>query len=207
MPTVPKTIRTAFQDKFGMPLLTTYGLSEAPTVVTTDDLDGGHIVGASGRPLPHLDVQIIDGEVCVGPTTSGPWAGVYRLMLGYWERPEATAETLAGGVLHTGDLGFIDDDGYLHIRDRKSLVIIRGGANVYPAEVERVVHELDGVVACAVVGVGRRAPRRTCHGGGGACSRRGGHRRGAHRSTASPTSPSTRCRSAGCSSTASRATP
>ena len=98
-------------------------------------------------------MQIIDDEVCVGPTTSGPWAGVYRLMLGYWERPDATAETLAGGVLHTGDLGFIDDDGYLHIRDRKSLVIIRGGANVYPAEIERVVHELDGVVACAVVGV------------------------------------------------------
>ena len=136
-----------------MPLLTTYGLSEAPTVVTTDDLDGGHVVGASGRPLPHLDVQIVDGEVCVGPMTTGPWAGAYRLMLGYWERPDATAETLAGGLLHTGDLGFIDDDGYLHIRDRKSLVIIRGGANVYPAEIERVVHELDGVVACAVVGV------------------------------------------------------
>ena len=149
----PESIRTAFQQKFGMPLLTTYGLSEAPTIVTTDDLDGGHIVGASGRPLPHLDVQIIDDEVCVGPMTSGPWAGVYHLMLGYWERPEATAETLAGGVLHTGDLGFIDDDGYLHIRDRKSLVIIRGGANVYPAEVERVVQELDGVAACAVVGV------------------------------------------------------
>ena len=56
-------------------------------------------------------------------------------------------------MLHTGDLGFVDDDGYLHIRDRKSLVILRGGANVYPAEVERVLHEIDGVVACAVVGV------------------------------------------------------
>jgi long-chain acyl-CoA synthetase len=148
----PESIRTAFQQKFGMPLLTTYGLSEAPTIVTTDDLDGGHVVGASGKALPHLDLQIIDDEVCVGPMTSGPWAGVYHLMLGYWERPDATAETLAGGVLHTGDLGFVDDDGYLHIRDRKSLVIIRGGANVYPAEVERVVHELDGVAACAVVG-------------------------------------------------------
>ena len=177
----PESIRTAFQEKFGMPLLTTYGLSEAPTIVTTDDLDGGHVVGASGRPLPHLDVQIIDDEVCVGPMTSGPWAGVYHLMLGYWERPEATAETLAGGVLHTGDLGFIDDDGYLHIRDRKSLVIIRGGANVYPAEVERVVHELDGVAASRGGRCGRRASRRARDGRGRARSRRGRHRRGAHR--------------------------
>ena len=74
-------------------------------------------------------------------------------MLGYWERDEATAETLRDGELHTGDVGFVDHDGYLHVRDRKSLVIIRGGANVYPAEVERVLQEFDGVVASAVVGV------------------------------------------------------
>ncbi len=73
-------------------------------------------------------------------------------MLGYWQRPEATAETLAGGELHTGNLGFLDADGELHIRDRKSLVIIRGGANVYPAEVERVLHEAPGVAA-AVLGL------------------------------------------------------
>jgi acyl-CoA synthetase (AMP-forming)/AMP-acid ligase II len=57
------------------------------------------------------------------------------------------------GVLHTGDVGFIDEDGYLHVKDRKSLLIIRGGANVYPAEVERVLQEVDGVAASAVVGV------------------------------------------------------
>jgi long-chain acyl-CoA synthetase len=149
----PEAIRDAFEKKFALPMLTTYGLSEAPTVVTIDDRDGSHVPTASGRALPHLDVRIVDGEVCVGPATTGPWAGAYRPMLGYWERPDATGEALAGGVLHTGDLGFLDEDGYLHIRDRKSLVIIRGGANVYPAEVERVVHDLEGVVACAVVGV------------------------------------------------------
>jgi long-chain acyl-CoA synthetase len=74
-------------------------------------------------------------------------------MLGYWERPEATTTALAGGELHTGDVGFLDDHGYLHLRDRKSLVIIRGGANVYPAEVERVLLEAPGVVASAVFGV------------------------------------------------------
>ena len=74
-------------------------------------------------------------------------------MLGYWERPDESAKALAGGELHTGDVGFLDDDGYLHLRDRKSLVIIRGGANVYPAEVERVLLEAPGVVASAVFGV------------------------------------------------------
>jgi long-chain acyl-CoA synthetase len=149
----PETVRAAFAAKFGRPALTTYGLSEAPTVVSIDDRDGSHAAGASGKPLPHLDVTIVDGEICVGPTVAGPWAGVYRPMLGYWEQPDATADVLRDGVLHTGDLGFVDDDGFVHIRDRASLLIIRGGANVYPAEVERVLHELVDVEACAVVGV------------------------------------------------------
>ncbi len=74
-------------------------------------------------------------------------------MLGYWERPEASDAALAGGELHTGDLGFVDADGWLHVRDRKSLLVIRGGANVYPAEVERVLLDAPGVSACAVLGV------------------------------------------------------
>ncbi len=73
-------------------------------------------------------------------------------MLGYWERPEATAEALVGGELRTGDLGLIDDEGRLHVRDRTSLVILRGGANVYPAEVERVMLEHPAVASAAVFG-------------------------------------------------------
>jgi acyl-CoA synthetase (AMP-forming)/AMP-acid ligase II len=149
----PDAIRRAFTRKFGVPVIATYGLSEAPTVVSIDDRDGTHVAGASGRPLPHLDVRIVENEVCVAPAGSGDWAGVYTPMLGYWQQPDATASSFAGGVLHTGDLGFVDERGYLHIRDRRSLVIIRGGANVYPAEVERVLHDLDAVAACAVVGV------------------------------------------------------
>ena len=103
--------------------------------------------------MPHLSVRTVDGELCVGPVGEGPWAGVYRVMLGYWRRPEATADALRDGVLHTGDIGDVDDDGNVFIRDRKSLVILRGGGNVYPAEVERVVHELPAVIACAVVGI------------------------------------------------------
>ncbi len=105
-----------------------------------------HILDDSGREMAPGD----SGEVCVAPAQGDDR---YRLMLGYWERPDATEAVLAGGVLHTGDVGFVDDAGYLHVHDRKSLVIIRGGANVYPAEVERVLQEVDGIAASAVVGV------------------------------------------------------
>jgi acyl-CoA synthetase (AMP-forming)/AMP-acid ligase II len=151
----PEALRNAFEKKFGLAITATYGLSEAPTVVTIEDVgrDRVHVPEACGRALPHLDVRVVDGEVCVGPVAEGEWAGAYQLMLGYWAKPDATAEALDGGVLHTGDLGDIDEDGLLHLRDRKSLVIIRGGANVYPAEVERVVHDVEGVVACAVMGI------------------------------------------------------
>ncbi len=149
----PEPVRAAFERKFAKPVLGTYGLSEAPTVVSIDDRGGGHALGGSGRPLPHFAIHIVDDEICLGPTTEGDWAGVYHLMLGYWERPEATAEALRDGLLHTGDLGFVDDAGFLHVRDRKSLVIIRGGGNVYPAEIERVLHERPEVEACAVVGL------------------------------------------------------
>jgi acyl-CoA synthetase (AMP-forming)/AMP-acid ligase II len=155
----PEAIRLAFHAKFGLPVLATYGLSEAPTVVSIDDRDGAHVVGASGRPLPHLAVRIAgdDGATLpageTGEVRIAPADDQYRLMLGYWGRPEATAEALAGGELNTGDVGFLDEAGFLHLRDRKNLVIIRGGANVYPAEVERVLLEAPGVVASAVFGV------------------------------------------------------
>jgi acyl-CoA synthetase (AMP-forming)/AMP-acid ligase II len=160
----PEALREAFSRKFRRPILATYGLSEAPTLVSIDPRDGTHAPGASGPALPHLDVRILDdggadvapgetGEICVAAKQDGPWAGAYQLMLGYWEKPDATADALRGNVLHTGDLGFVDGDGNLVVRDRKSLVIIRGGANVYPAEVERVLHEAPGVAACAVIGV------------------------------------------------------
>ncbi len=149
----PEPVREAFAAKFAKPVLGTYGLSEAPTVVSIDGTDGSHVPGGSGRPLPHLAIHVVDDEICIAPRTDGEWAGVYRPMLGYWQRDDATAETLRDGLLHTGDLGFVDDDGFLYIRDRKSLVIIRGGGNVYPAEIERVLHELPAVEACAVVGL------------------------------------------------------
>jgi len=156
----PEVIRSAFEAKFGLPVLATYGLTEAPSVVAIDDRAGAdHAPGASGRPLPHLRVRIRDdagavvdagetGEICVGAADDR-----YRPMLGYWERPDATAATVVDGEVRTGDVGFLDAEGRLHVRDRKSLVIIRGGANVYPAEVERVLLEHPSVASGAVLGV------------------------------------------------------
>jgi acyl-CoA synthetase (AMP-forming)/AMP-acid ligase II len=156
----PEAIRRAFEAKFGRPVLATYGLTEAPTVVAIDGRSGDdHVAGASGRPLPHLAVRITGtgGETLphgeVGEIRVGAADDRYRLMLGYWGRPDASAEALAGGELHTGDIGLLDDEGRLHVRDRKSLVILRGGANVYPAEVERVLLEHPGVASGAVLGV------------------------------------------------------
>ncbi|MBK6671602.1 MAG: AMP-binding protein [Actinobacteria bacterium] len=155
----PESIRRAFETKFGRPVLATYGLSEAPTVVSIDSPDGLHRPGASGRPLPHLRVRIADehgataapgdtGEIRVSAADDR-----YRPMLGYWNRPEASAEALDQGELRTGDLGFLDDQGFVHVRDRAGLLIIRGGANVYPAEVERALADHRHVAAAAVFGV------------------------------------------------------
>ncbi len=98
----PEAIRTAFADRFGVAVTSTYGLSEAPTVVAIDPVGGPHVPGASGRPLPHLAVTVEGGEVCVAPAAGDDR---YRTMLGYWQRPEETEVALAGGALHTGDLG------------------------------------------------------------------------------------------------------
>lgn len=161
----PEAIRRGFADKFGLPVLATYGLTEAPTVVAIDprpERRSGpdeHRPGGSGRPLPHLRVRIAGedgttlpagetGQICISAADDR-----YRPMLGYWERPEASAEAVVDGELCTGDVGLLDDDGVLYVRDRLSLLIIRGGANVYPAEVERVFASFPGVAASAVVGV------------------------------------------------------
>ncbi len=161
---LPEALRHRFAERFGLPVIGTYGLSEAPTVVSIDPPDGLHVERASGRVLPHLEIRVVDddgtaarpgglGEICLAPARSGRYADLYSPVLGYWNRPDASEEVTAGGVVHTGDIGLLDQDGWLHVRDRKNLLILRGGANVYPAEVERVLHAIDGVAGSAVTGV------------------------------------------------------
>ncbi len=155
----------AWREQFaarGFPVGQGYGLTEAPTSVTLGLPDDRP--GTSGRALPYVRVVAVDdddaelgpdeiGEVCVGPVDDGPFAHVYTPMLGYWGDADASARALRGGLLHTGDIGSIGADGLLTIRDRKHDMIIRGGANVYPAEVERVLAQDDRVTASAVLGI------------------------------------------------------
>ena len=158
----PEELFEAFQSRFGLELHQTYGLTEAPTVVTIDSLRGRHVPGSSGTVLPHLEVAIRDdaggelpvaqnGEVVVRAARRGEWAGEYRPMLGYWS--SGAVEPFTSQELHTGDIGSLDAEGNLHIHDRKKLLILRGGANVYPAEVERVIERLSEVRASAVIGM------------------------------------------------------
>ena len=159
---IPTPIRNRFIARFGYPLLGTYGLTEAPTIVT-DTRGVEPPTGSSGKALPHLRLAILDedgaelprgevGQLCFGPVSEGRWANIYTPPLGYWHAMDKTAALLEGGLVHTGDMGSIDAEGWLFIADRASELILRGGSNIYPAEVERVLQEHTGLVACAVVG-------------------------------------------------------
>ena len=118
-----------------------YGLSECTVVCTLNPLHGTRKAGSVGLPLPGIDVGVVDetdqflpagqaGEVVV----RGP-----NVMRGYLGRPEESAQVLRGGWLHTGDVGRFDDDGYLTLVDRVKDLIIRGGENIYPKEIEDVL--------------------------------------------------------------------
>jgi long-chain acyl-CoA synthetase len=160
---LPEEVRRAYVNRFGHDIAATYGLTEAPTIVSLERRGRPHVPGSSGEIVPYLDVHIIGpdgqelaagetGEICLRATEHGPWKGSYRPMLGYWRRSAATRATLVDGVLHTGDLGCVLD-GQLFPKDRRDNLILRGGASVYPAQVERVIRSLSGVADCAVVGL------------------------------------------------------
>ncbi|MGE5596576.1 MAG: o-succinylbenzoate--CoA ligase [Hyphomicrobiales bacterium] len=134
----------------GLPVLQTYGLTEATSQVTTlSPADALAHPGSAGKPLLGTRVRIDappgePGEILVSGPTVTP---------GYWRRPGATSRALRDGWLHTGDIGRLDDDGFLYVLDRRDDLIVSGGENVYPAEVEAALMAQPGVVAAAVVGV------------------------------------------------------
>jgi acyl-CoA synthetase (AMP-forming)/AMP-acid ligase II len=123
--------------------------SEFANVETFGPVAAIEIVDEAGRALAPGEI----GEITVRPARGGAYPGVYTPMLGYWRKPEATREALRAGRYHTGDLGFVSPDGNLYIRGRRNELILRGGANVYPAEVERALLEHPDLEGAAVLGL------------------------------------------------------
>jgi acyl-CoA synthetase (AMP-forming)/AMP-acid ligase II len=153
-PIAPSVAERAEQ-VFGRVLAQTYGQSEAPMTITLLRPDEHDRIGSAGRPYTMVEVRVVDDddrEVPAGQSGEVAVRGQI-LMSGYWNRPEETARTLRGGWLHTGDVGRFDDDGFLHLLDRRNDVIISGGFNVYPREVEDVLLEHPDIREAAVVGV------------------------------------------------------
>lgn len=158
----PDWLVDAYFDKFGARFLSGYGLTEAPGSVTRERADRAHVLGSAGPALAQFELAVIDddgrvlpagevGEICLRASTTGPFARVYTPMLGYWNQPEASAAALRAGWLHTGDIGRLGADGDLFVEDRRDDLIVRGGTNVYPAEIERVLLADERVAHCAVV--------------------------------------------------------
>jgi acyl-CoA synthetase (AMP-forming)/AMP-acid ligase II len=143
----------AFERRYGIPVLEGYGLSESTVALTFNPRDGRR-PGTVGRPLRGLEVRVVDNDGRQLPVghdgeviARGP-----NVMRGYLNKPAETAAALDGGWLRTGDIGHFDDDGYLVLVDRKKDLIIRGGENISPSEVEAVLHEHPSVAQAAVVG-------------------------------------------------------
>lgn len=149
-----------FNARWPARLIEGYGLSEASPVVSLNPIRGVQKPGSIGLPIPEVEISIRDeagrelprgqvGELCV---RGG------NVMRGYWQRPEETASTLRDGWLYTGDVGYMDVDGYTFITDRKKDMLLVNGINVYPREIEEVIYRFPGVKEAAVVG--RPDPRR-----------------------------------------------
>jgi len=144
-----------FTSLFGCALLEGYGLTETTGAATFNDLRFEQRIGTVGRALPGIDIQVRDATGTVlGPGQVGEvFIAGPTVTRGYWSRPEETANALAGGWVATGDLGSLDTEGYLSIADRLKDMIIRGGYNVYPREVEEALSAHPDVVQAAVIGV------------------------------------------------------
>jgi long-chain acyl-CoA synthetase len=152
---LPVEVARAFSERFGCRVREIYGQTEGTGIGSVNYRSDPYRPGSAGKAYPNHEIMIVDdqgralppgerGEIAI----RGP-----AVMRGYLNRPEATADTLRNGWLHSGDIGYLDEDGFLFISDRKKDMIIRGGENIYPAELEGIIHEFPGVAESAVIGV------------------------------------------------------
>ena len=152
---LPVEVLREFDEAFGCQVLEGYGLSETSPVASFNHPDRERKAGSIGTPVEGVDMRVVDwegNEVAPGEVGEIAIRG-HNVMKGYWRRPEATAAAIPDGWFRTGDLGRVDEDGYFFIVDRKKDMIIRGGYNVYPREIEEVLYEHPEVAEAAVIGV------------------------------------------------------
>jgi len=152
---LPVEVMRNFERAFGCSILEGYGLSETSPVASFNHPERERKPGSIGTPIDGVEMKAVDEdgrEVPPGEVGEIAIRG-HNVMKGYWRRPEATAEAIRRGWFHTGDLGRIDEDGYFFIVDRKKDMVIRGGYNVYPREIEEVLYEHPAVREAAVIGV------------------------------------------------------
>jgi long-chain acyl-CoA synthetase len=153
---MPVEVMRSFDEKFGVNVLEGYGLSETSPVASFNVLDQPKKAGSIGLPIWGVEFRLEDEQGNVVDTTGVPGEICikgHNVMKGYWRRPEVTDEIIRDGWFHSGDIGTRDDDGYYFIVDRKKDMIIRGGFNVYPREIEEVLYGHPAVAEAAVIGV------------------------------------------------------
>jgi long-chain acyl-CoA synthetase len=152
---MPVEVLRGFEDAFGAKVMEGYGLSETSPVACSNHPDRERKAGSIGTPIEGVEMRVVDEDD--NPLPQGEVGEIvirgHNIMKGYWQRPDATAEAMRGGWFHSGDMARTDEDGYFYIVDRKKDLIIRGGYNVYPREVEEVLYEHPKIREAAVVGV------------------------------------------------------
>ncbi len=154
---LPLALAEEFKKRTGVPIWEGYGMSEASPVACINPVHIANRLGSVGLPIPGTDCKIVSiedrktsmkpkehGEICF----RGP-----QIMQGYWQKPEATAEVLEDGWLHTGDIGYMDEDGYVFLTDRLKEMIVTSGFKVYPRQVEEAIYQHPAVKECAVYGI------------------------------------------------------
>ena len=154
---LPVEVKNRFEQLTGGKLCEAYGLSETPTATHCNPIRGLNKAGSIGLPLPDVECRIVDLEtgskdVPVGEIGELVLRGP-NVMKGYWNMPQETRQVLRDGWLYTGDIARMDGDGYFYIVDRKKDIIIAGGFNIYPGEIEAVLGEHPKVQAAVVAGV------------------------------------------------------
>jgi long-chain acyl-CoA synthetase len=153
---IPEQVLRSFEEKYGIPVLEGYGLSESASTTTVNPGADKRKLLSIGKPIWGVQLRVVDESDRPLPAGAEHVGEIvlrgHNITKGYYKRLIETAEAFRGGWFHTGDLGYVDEDGFVFVVDRKKDLIIRGGFNVYPREVEELLYHHPAVAEAAVIG-------------------------------------------------------